>query len=95
MFRTQLLRTTRAASFAIKPRTQLASLSTFSNTRIASVPSLASRQSLSRRFQSTEAEKKPETETPEVSETDTLKAELEKKNKEVADYKVSHIFCAV
>lgn len=105
MLRKQILRQSRALSESFTS-TSAASLPQLRRAHFSSSPitptlrpspssTLPSRW-MSRRYQSTEAEKKPQDETPAATEAkpteeakeDAQKAELEKKNKEIIDLKV-------
>ena len=105
MLRKQLLRQSRAVSEAFTS-TSASSLPQLRRAHFSSLPLTASLRPspsstlpsrwVSRKYQSTDAEKKPQEETPATDEAkspeqakeDAHKAELEKKNKEIIDLKV-------
>lgn len=98
MFRRQLLRSSRAASQHLSQSSRLQQISPSSFSSFSSISRQPSRtaipQYISRRWQSTEAAKdsKPaegDAKAAESTAEDALKQEVEKKNKEVIDLKVS------
>lgn len=99
MFRRQLLRQGRAISESISRPVTFSQRATFSHASSSALlqslrtSSIPSQQFAQRRWQSTEAEKKDtpaeDAKTEEAAKEDPSKAELEKKNKEIVDLKVS------
>lgn len=100
MFRRQLLRSSRAASQHLSQTPRLQQITLSSSSSFSSIARQPSRsaipQYISRRWQSTETAKDAkatdgEAKPAEPSAEDALKQEVEKKNKEIIDLKVSQL----